>query len=130
MKQIRGVITSGSGEACFFTGLDWVKQQCCEKLGFEPFPGTLNLKVRKEDLVVMSSLVEKRGIKLVPPVADFCEAVCLKVSIGALEGAAILPHVEDYYENTIEIIAPVNIKERLNIEDGDELIVTINGALS
>ena len=61
--------------------------------------------------------------------ADFCEAVCLKVSIGALEGAAILPHVEDYYENIIEIMAPVKVKERLNLEDGDELIVTIDGAL-
>jgi CTP-dependent riboflavin kinase len=127
VKQIKGVIFSGSGEAAFFTRLDWVKQQCREKLGFEPYPGTLNLEVGKEDLLMMNSLVEEDGIKLVPPTTEFCEAVCIKVSVGTVKAAAIIPHVDDYYENTIEIIAPVKVKERLNLEDGDELIVTING---
>ena len=128
MKQIKGVIASGTGEAAFFTGLDWVKQQCREKLGFELYPGTLNLKVGKEDLMVMNSLVEEEGVRLVPPTADFCEAACLKVSIGTVEAAAILPRVDDYPENTIEIIAPVKVKERLNLEDGDAVIVTIDRA--
>ena len=128
MKQVKGVIASGLGEAAFFTGLDWVKQQCREKLGFEPYPGTLNLKVGSEDLMLMSSLVEEEGVRLVPPTANFCEAACLKVSIGTVEAAAILPHVDDYHENTIEIIAPVKVKERLNLEDGDTVVVTINRA--
>ncbi len=127
MKQITGVVFSGGGEAAFFTGLDWVKRQCLEKLGFEPYPGTLNLRISEEDLSAMSRLVTEQGVKLLPPTSDFCEAVCLRVAIGTIEAAAILPHVDDYYENTVEIIAPVRIKEKLDLTDGDEVIVSIIG---
>ena len=124
MKKVKGVVISGSGEAALFTQLDWVKQQCREKLGFEPYPGTLNLRVREEDLALMSRLI-REGIKLVPPTPNFCEAVCLRVTIDKIKGAVILPHVDNYYQNTVEIIAPVKIKESLSVEDGDEVVITI-----
>ncbi|MCK5680315.1 DUF120 domain-containing protein, partial [bacterium] len=45
-KQIfTGEIVKGAGKAAFFTQLDWVTKQCVAKLGFTPFPGTLNIRV-------------------------------------------------------------------------------------
>ena len=46
-KPIRrtGRVVSGARRAAGFTQLDWVQDQCWEKLGFRPFPGTLNVEV-------------------------------------------------------------------------------------
>ena len=45
---LTGEIVSGAREAVFFTQLDWVQEQCKTKLGFKPYPGTLNLEINKE----------------------------------------------------------------------------------
>lgn len=124
--QITGIVTSGKGEGTFFTGLDWVKEQCREKLGFEIYPGTLNLKVKHEDVLSIESLAQQKGVPLLPPSDDFCQARCIKATIEDVEGAVILPHVADYYHDILEIIAREKIKKRLNIGDGDEVIVTVN----
>ena len=126
MKQVKGEVVSGSGEAAYFTKLDWVKQQCREKLGFELYPGTLNLIVGENELRLISELAEKSGIKLVPPTSDFCEALCLKATVGHIKAAAIIPHVDDYYDNTIEIIAPVKLKDAMILHDGDEVVVSFS----
>ena len=129
-RIIKGKIFSGLGSGAFFTQLDWVKQQCWDKLGFLPFPGTLNFKVR-EHLRVVKKLREAEGIVLVPPTAEFCQAKCLPVTIGLIRAAIIIPQAEHFTnqihpQDVIEIVAPVNIKERLSVEDGDELTLEVD----
>ena len=129
MRQIKGTVITGRGEGAFFTGLDWVKEQCRQKLGFELYPGTLNLKVGREDMLAMQTLARQEGIILLPPSADFCQARCVKVAIGTIKGAVILPHVVDYYPDTLEVIAAEKVKDKLNLKDGDELIVTVKAGI-
>jgi riboflavin kinase len=45
---VKGKVVSGVGRGSWFMGLDWVKQQICEELGFEAYKGTLNLKLDDE----------------------------------------------------------------------------------
>ncbi len=129
MSQIKGIVITGRGEGAFFTGLDWVKEQCREKLGFELYPGTLNLRVSREDMLAMQTLARQEGIILLPPSDDFCQARCIKVAIGSIKGAVILPHVVDYYQDTLEIIAAERVKDKLNLKDGDEVIVTVKAGI-
>ena len=122
MRRLKGTLVSGKEEGAFFTGLDWVREQCLEKLGFQPYAGTVNLEVKEEDISLVKVLAEKEGIRLIPPTTDFCQAICLRTRIGDIEGAVILPLVGSYYENIVEIIAPVKVKERLNLKEGDEVV--------
>ena len=64
---LKGRVVSGAKKAAFFTQLDWVLEQCSEKLGFEPFPGTLNIEILPESLLDAESIQEEKGIELVPP---------------------------------------------------------------
>jgi len=41
----KGKIVSGMGEGAYYMSLEGYKKQFKEKLGYEPFPGTLNLKL-------------------------------------------------------------------------------------
>lgn len=122
-----GKITSGLRQASFFTQLAWVQEQCFEKLGFKPFPGTLNLEIKKEDLHIIQSLPTNERFKLVPPDPNFCAAYTVPVVIESLPGAIVVPSADVclHAENILEIIAPVNVKQTLNIKDGDTLKVVI-----
>ena len=124
---ITGKVVSGAGEGAYFTQIDWVQQQCDEKLGFKPYPGTLNLEIFKEFLPAVEILDQQKGIELISPDPKFCNAVVFKASLGDVNGAIIFPEekVRVHPKNIIEIIAPLNIKASLKVEDGDSLKITI-----
>ena len=52
------------------------------------------------------------------------------ISIGKIKAAIIVPHAEEFTDevhsgDTIEVIAPVEIKKALVIKDGDEVAITL-----
>jgi CTP-dependent riboflavin kinase len=124
---IGGKIVNGAGEGAFFTRIDWVQQQCDEKLGFKPYPGTLNLEISAEDLPIIESLGKEKGIVLVSPDPKFCNGKAFPVSLGEISGAIIIPEekVRVHSKNIIEIIAPMNIKAALNLKTGDSVTVVL-----
>lgn len=124
---IEGKIVSGAGQGAYFTQVDWVQQQCREKLGFNPYPGTLNLEVSEQDLPRVASLDKEKGIELISPDPKFCNAKAFPVSLGGIGGSIIIPEekVRIHAKNIIEIIAPLNIKTALSVKDGDTVTVSI-----
>jgi CTP-dependent riboflavin kinase len=129
-KIIKGTVFSGLGEGAYFTQIDWVQQQCLEKLGFIPFAGTLNLHVNEDYINLTQYARSTAEIDVIPPSPDFCPAKAIPVSIGKIRAAIIVPHAEDFTDdihpdNIIELIAPVEVKEALDIKDGDEIVITL-----
>ena len=129
---IHGKIVSGTGQGAYFTQVDWVRQQCNEKLGFKPYPGTLNLKIAPGDIPLVRSLDRKKGIELISPDPIFCNAKAFSVKLGAIKGAIIMPEekVRIHAGNIIEIIAPLSIKTSLRVGDGDGLTISVIDAES
>jgi CTP-dependent riboflavin kinase len=125
--EITGKIISGAGEGAYFTQIGWVQQQCVEKLGFKPYPGTLNLEISEDFLPAIESLDQNKGIELISPDPKFCNAMIFQVSLGEISAAIILPEekVRIHPKNIIEIIAPLNLKAALNVNDGDFLKITV-----
>jgi len=125
---ITGKIVSGVKKGAFFTQLDWVQEQCQKKLGFKPFPGTLNLEIQEETIPIVETLRHEEGIELVPPEAGFCTGHVYPVSVMGVSGALVAPaeDVSVHGKNIIEIIAPISLKEALDVKDGDEIMLTFN----
>ena len=128
---LTGRIVSGAGEASYFTQLDWVIKQCTEKLNFTPYPGTLNVQVDEGSLYLLEELQKGEGIELLSPDPTFCNARSLKASLRNVAGAIIIPakDVQIHGNNTLEMIAPVSIKEALSLQDGDRVTVVIEQSL-
>ena len=129
-RELVGKVVSGSRRAAYFTQLDWVQEQCQTKLGFRPYPGTLNLEVTEEGLAVIKSLQTeqtKKAADLVPADPEFCVARVFPVSIGTIYGAIILPaeEVRIHGKNIVEVLAPVRLKEALNVKDGDSVTLIL-----
>ncbi len=123
-KQIEGTIIPGKGEAHVFLQLDWVKEQFLEKSGFIPFPGTLNLKVALEDFDYLHRLALSRGEKLIPPPGEeeLCQARLLPIRVGGITTSALVfPMVGDYYNDILELVAPVKLRQHLKLHDNDLL---------
>jgi len=95
------------------------------KLGFTPYHGTLNIKLSEESAKHRKLLAKATFLK-VCPAEGFCSGTVIKAFIGALECAIVIPEVAGYPEDVLEIIAPANLRETLQLKDGDEITVTVN----
>ena len=122
---VTGKIVSGEKKGAFFTQLDWVQNQCQEKLGFKPFPGTLNLEIQADKIPHIEALFKRSGIELVPPDPKFCTGHVYPVSIMGVKGALVAPaeDVRVHGKNIIELIAPTCLKEAMDADDGDEIML-------
>lgn len=125
--RITGRVMSGARRAAGFTQLDWVQEQCRLKLGFRPFPGTLNVEVAAEDLAAVEALEMRECAVLLPPDPAFCEAKLFPLSVADVPGVLILPakDVRIHDQRVIEVMAPVNLREALALKDGDPVTIVI-----
>ena len=127
MKRIKfsGTVFCGGGAGKKFLDLPWVKQQIEEKLGFAPYPGTLNVMLSEESAKRRKLLEKAHSIKVCPS-NGYCTGVLFKAFIGTLECAIVVPEVAGYPKSVLEILASVNLRETLQLEDGYEVTVTVN----
>lgn len=127
MKTIKlsGKVFSGRGEGEKFLKLPWVKRQIQEKLGFIPYHGTLNVRLSEES-TKHRKLLEKAPSTKICPAEGYCTGIILKAFIGGVECAIVIPKVAGYPRDVLEIIAPANLREKLQLEDGAEITVTVN----
>jgi len=123
--ELSGAIFSSRGDGKKFLELPWVKRQITEKLGFTPYPGTLNVKLSEESVKRKKLLEKVRSIKI-HPADGYCSGTLFKAFIGKLECAIVIPEVASYPKDIIEIIAAVNLREQLQLKDGGKVTVTVN----
>lgn len=123
------VLFSGLSEGSYYMSLEGYRKQFRSKLGFDPFPGTLNLRVRRE------SMNERREMNLYPfvPIDEFADkdrtyggAKCYRALVnGKIAGAIVVPIRAHYGEDVIEIIAAENLRKSLRLKDGDVVNVRV-----
>jgi len=129
MERMTGIIFSDLGQASSFMALDWVQDLLKERLGYHPFPATLNVrpKAAADARIWQQVQSELAGMPLTPASDGHCGAKLFRVEIHApgsaakIGGAVLLPEVKDYPNDKIEIVAPVRLKDHFNLNDGDQL---------
>jgi CTP-dependent riboflavin kinase len=128
-EELLGRLATGIGQGKHFTQLDWARQQFLDKLGIDPFPGTVNLILDdSESMEVWNRLKDTPGIRVDNPNHGprDCHARCYPVSIdGRIDAAIVLPEVAGYSPVQIEIIAAVGVRDAFDIDDGDSLRLEI-----
>lgn len=128
MLRIRGRVISGVGRAGYFTGLDWVKRECEDKVGFVPYPGTLNVKVDAASAGELEEIKKARWSSIQPPPGSaFRPARVLRAAIGGIPAAIVVPSedVNVHPADVVEVIAPVGLREALRLKDGDNVEVLV-----
>ena len=123
--RLKGTVSSGKNEGAEFTKLPWVKKQIAKKIGFNPYPGTLNLELTEEEAVRKTLLDEAEAIEI-SPAPGFSPGRCFKADLrNSLRCAVVIPGIQNYPRDIVEVIAPANVREKLKLKDGDCVEVKI-----
>ena len=121
---VRGRVFTRLSEAKRFTELPWVKKLINEKLGFDPYPGTLNLTLPQD--VHLDDLLDRfKSLEIPAQKEHFPGRLYRALIMGRLQGAVVRPEVPGYPENVLEIVAPLCPREQLHLRNGDEVEVEI-----
>ncbi|OFV67445.1 riboflavin kinase [Methanosarcinales archaeon] len=122
--ELIGTVMTGLGEGQYYIAQDGYMKQFSEKLGFQPFPGTLNLNLTKESTTLRKKLDNRKGIPISGFKAEnrtFGGGRCFLGEIKGIKSAVIIPDRTHYPEDIVEILAPVNLRKSLSVKDGDEI---------
>ena len=126
---MNAVVFSGLSEGSYYMSMDGYRKQFKSKLGFDPYPGTLNLRVTKESMGPRHEL-DSYPFVGIDGFADkertYGGARCYPAVVAlSVRGAIVVPIRAHYGDDVIEIIAPENLRKRLRLKDGDMVDVRV-----
>ena len=123
---LEGRVRSGMGEGARFVGMTKYQERFKEGLGFQAFPGTLNVRI--DSLDGMKRLRSLRGIMIEgfrKGEKDFGVVECFPCTVNSVDGAVIVPERTRHEPDIIEVISRHNLRERLGLADGDSAEIVI-----
>jgi len=127
---ITGEVKSGLGEGRYYMEIPKYKDGFKDTLGFTPYPGTLNLRlVTSEDVKMRQTLQDVEGLNIngfVHEERTFGSVKCFKANIEGIEGAVVIPSRTHHGFNTLEAIAPIRIRDKIELKDGDLVTVKVH----
>ncbi len=125
---LNGTVVSGIGEGKYYMSLVPYKVQFNTHLGFEPYPGTLNIRLSSSSIPVRKKIDALEWIRIKGFSTDgrtFGDAKCLPCHIGTIACGIVMPGRTHYPEDIIEVIAPVALRRKLGVEDTDTVTVEV-----
>lgn len=124
IKSITCKITSGLGEGKYYMALQGYKKQFIEKLGFEPFEGTLNLEVdaaKVNNLLLNAECININGFQTKERTFGGLKSFRVNIKYGnkKLPAALIIPDRTHHSKKVVEVIAPHNLRNKLKLKEGE-----------
>lgn len=131
---LEGTVTSGMGEGRHYISLSGYQRQFEERLGYEPFPGTLNVDLREDSVRRRSAMASLEPVPIDGWESEertYGPAVCYPATIETADGEVydtahtIAPERTHHDDDQLEVIAPDKLREKLGLEDGDHVTVSV-----
>lgn len=145
---LSGVLVSGMGEGAYYMTLDGYTRQFRSKVGYVPFPGTLNVRLGgRRHMDAVRRLKSERAGKMIDSFSDgrrtYGWAICYPALLRAGPAAAgggddtadsktaevqcdlITLERTHHDDSIIELISAVCIREATGISDGSDVTVEI-----
>jgi riboflavin kinase len=121
--KVVGKLFSGMGAGEEYLSKQPYQEKFQEILGFKPFPGTLNLRVDEDKIEEIHDLDSERLESFEHEETEYSGMDVYRCKIKGVEAAYLDLDVTDYEENVLEIVAPVQLRDLLGLEDGEEVEV-------
>jgi len=127
---LEGVLFTGLGEGAYYVSKEGYRKQFIEKLGFDPYPGTLNVKLTTDyDIKTRSELeaypaIEFQGFQ--NETRSFGGVKCYPALINNKAKGALLTAMRTHYDaSVVEIVAPVYLRSHLKLKDGQKIKIEV-----
>jgi len=128
--KLEGRVFTGLSEGAYYLQIPYYLKQFEEKLGFKPYPGTLNIRLMNKDSIMNRILLEKAADIKIEGFSDgrrtYGGARCILAKLNDREDVAIIFIERTHYgEDVIELVAPMHLREKLGLKDGDKVYVCV-----
>jgi len=127
---LEGTVFTGLGEGAYYISKKFYKEQFKKKLGFDPYPGTLNLKLSDGfDLETRKELDAYPAIEIkgfIDENRTYGLVKCYKVKINNKISGALIFALRGHYDfSVLEIIAPVSLRKKLHLNEGQKVKIEV-----
>ncbi|KQC07310.1 MAG: riboflavin kinase [Methanolinea sp. SDB] len=125
---LRGHVITGLGEGRYYMSLEPYQRQFRKRLGFSPYPGTLNIRLDQSSIQIRKRLDLLEWTRISGFSADertFGDVRCLPCRISDHPCGIVVPGRSHYPEDIIELVAPVSLRAALGLSDNDEVKVEV-----
>jgi len=127
VNQLVGRVVSGSGRGAQYLREEGYKKRFQEKLGFTPYPGTLNIKLTKKAVENLRKTAEEVGLRIngfFDGGKMFGGVLCLPARVGDVSCAIIFPEKSTHLD-VVELAAPINLRQHHRLGDGDKVEIKL-----
>ena len=124
--RLLGAVVSGAGDGAFFVGLEWFRVAVRRVANFDPYPGTLNVRLSDaEALRQWRAVRDDAALSMTPPGPEDCGGRLVPILLDDdSQAAVVIPDVTRYGDELLEVIAPDRLRTRLGLRDGDLMSLT------
>ncbi len=125
--ELAGILVSGLGEGRYYLSQPGYASQFPARLGYAPYPGTLNVKLEGEALRRAALVRHWNGIRIDGFQASgrtFGGATCIPSLIQGSPGHLIRPD-RTHYADVLEFVAPICLRETLGLADQQPISLTL-----
>jgi riboflavin kinase len=134
--SLSGTITTGMGEGKHYISLSGYERQFESKLGYTPFPGTLNLDLDESSVRSRPELSAQASVPIdswEDGDRTFGAATCYPARLEADAEVyepthVIVPDRTHHDEDSLELIAPEKLRDTLALDDGDTVSIHLSEA--
>jgi len=128
--KLEGRVFTGLSEGAYYLQIPYYSRQFEEKLGFRPYPGTLNIRLMNKDSIMNRILLEKVADIRIEGFKDgrrtYGGAKCILARLNDCEDVAMVFIERTHYgKDVVEIVAPNCLREKLGLKDGDKVCVRV-----
>jgi len=133
--ELEGTVTGGMGEGRHYISLPGYMEQFVDRLGYEPFAGTLNVDLTEASVRRRSAMASLDPVSIEgweDEERTYGPAFCYPATVETEKGERydechiIAPERTHHDEDQIELIAPVKLREELGLDDDDHLTISIS----
>lgn len=126
---LEGELFSGLGEGSYYIGQEGYREQLEKKLGFDPYPGTLNIRLKpgyenEKNTLDSLPLISIKGFTTEK--RSFGPAKCAKAIMNdEVQVSIILAMRSHYGSDVVEIVSKENLRKKLKLKEGDNIKIRI-----
>jgi len=133
--HFNGILVSGMGEGKYYMSLEGYRKQFKKKIGYIPYPGTLNIRIFDPLSLENREKIERFGYQFIDGFSDSertygwvkCYSAIMNDNVDIQSDLLILERTH-HDKNMLEVIAPVNIKQVMGLKNGDNVKVTLQAS--
>lgn len=128
--ELKGDVVSGMGEGAYYMSLKGYTQQFQKKIGYIPFPGTLNIKLEQPEHIEAVSQFDAIDGVFIDGFADgkrtYGWAKCFKSKLNNSIDCELIRLERSHHDKTIvELISKRNLRKLAKLTDGTKVTVTV-----